>query len=82
MAVILRSIVMAASLAVGVSSVAQAASLTPDFHTLKPAQSVVRSGDFDGDGHVDQLYLVTEADTGRVAGMSGSIAPTAFKTSA
>jgi len=47
--------------------VAQAASLTPDFHTLKPAQSVVRSGDFDGDGHVDQLYLVTEADTGRVA---------------
>ena len=46
---------------------AQAASLTPDFHSLKPAPHVVRTGDFDGDGRVDQLYLVTESDTGRVA---------------
>ena len=67
MAVVLRSIVVAAILAAGVSSVAQAASLTPDFHALKPVRDAVRSGDFDGDGRVDQLYLVTEADTGRVA---------------
>ena len=51
----------------GVSSVAQAASLTPDFHAPTPARAVVRSGDFDGDGRVDQLYLVTEAESGRVA---------------
>ncbi len=63
----LRSIVVAAFVAMGVSSVAHAASLTPDFHSLKPAQSTLRTGDFDGDGRVDQLYLVTEADTGRVA---------------
>lgn len=53
-------------MAVGISSVAQAASLTPDLHSLKPAQTAVRSGDFDGDGRIDQLYLVTE-DSGRVA---------------
>jgi len=46
---------------------AQAATLTPDMHSLKPVAEGVRSGDFDGDGRVDQLYLVTEADTGRVA---------------
>lgn len=67
MAVSLRSVVVVAFVAMGVSSVAHAASLTPDFHSLKPAQSTVRSGDFDGDSRVDQLYLVTEADTGRVA---------------
>jgi hypothetical protein len=58
---------MATLVAMSVSSVAQASSLIPDFHTLKPAADTVRSGDFDGDGRVDQLYLVTEADTGRVA---------------
>jgi hypothetical protein len=53
--------------AMGVSSAAQSASLSPDFHTMTPSAAVVRSGDFDGDGRVDQLYLVTEAETGRVA---------------
>jgi len=62
----LRSIVLAAMVAMGASS-AQAASLTPDFHTLKPAADAVRTGDFDGDGRIDTLYLVTEAETGRVA---------------
>ena len=52
--------------AMGASS-AQAASLAPDLHTLKPAQDTVRTGDFDGDGRIDTLYLVTEPDTGRVA---------------
>jgi len=56
-----------ALLAVGVSSVAQASTLIPDFHAPATVQSAVRSGDFDGDGRIDQLYLVTEADTGRVA---------------
>ena len=46
---------------------AQASTLVPDFHAPATAGSAVRSGDFDGDGRVDQLYLVTEADTGRVA---------------
>lgn len=67
MAVVLRSIILAAMCAAGLSSAAQAATLTPDLHSLKPALTTERRGDFDGDGRVDQLYLVTEADTGRVA---------------
>ena len=72
MAVSLRSIVLMASAVatlavVGESSVAQASTLIPDFHAPASAQPTVRSGDFDGDGRIDQLYLVTEADTGRVA---------------
>jgi len=65
--VILRSFLLAAVCAAGVASAAQAATLTPDLHSLKPVATASRSGDFDGDGRVDQLYLVTEADTGRVA---------------
>lgn len=44
----------------------QAATLTPDLHGQK-APAALRTGDFDGDGRVDTLYLVDEPDTGRVA---------------
>jgi len=60
-----------AALAVGgvlIASLANAATLTPDFNTLdRPSQPLVRTGDFDGDGRMDELYMVSEADTGRVA---------------
>jgi len=51
-----------------IASQAGAATLMPDFNTLsRPDQTLVRSGDFDGDGRTDELYMVAEADTGRVA---------------
>ncbi len=62
----MAALAVTALTAVSLSS-AQASTLVPDFHAPATAQSAVRSGDFDGDGRVDQLYLVTEADTGRVA---------------
>ncbi|WP_349320474.1 hypothetical protein [Asticcacaulis sp. MM231] len=53
---------------VAISTLAKASTLTPDLsrpsvtdHTLS------RDGDFDGDGRRDDLYLVSEADTGRIA---------------
>lgn len=51
-----------------ISSLANAATLMPDFSVLnRSEQNLARSGDFDGDGRIDELYMVTEADTGRVA---------------
>ncbi len=48
------------------ATAAHGATLTPDLHAQK-APVTLRTGDFDGDGRVDTLYLVDEADTGRVA---------------
>jgi hypothetical protein len=46
---------------------AAAASLTPSLNTLHAARDYqLRDGDFDGDGRLDDLYLVAE-DSGRVA---------------
>ena len=47
---------------------AQAATMTPDFNTLsQTAPELPREGDFDGDGRTDQLMLVAEPGSGRVA---------------
>jgi hypothetical protein len=46
---------------------AQAAVVKPDFHTSAPAQVLPHDGDFDGDGRRDDLYLVNEADSNRIA---------------
>lgn len=52
---------------VGAVSV-HAATMTPDLNPLAKDQTAVsRSGDFDGDGRRDDISLVTEANTGRVA---------------
>jgi len=63
--------IVLALLAIGgamITTLAHAATLTPDFNSLShPAQPVSREGDFDGDGRIDELYMVSEADTGRVA---------------
>lgn len=51
-----------------ISTLANASTLTPDLS--RPSltdQTVSRDGDFDGDGRRDELYLVSEADTGRIA---------------
>ena len=50
----------------GLAMSTQAAQLKPD---LRPSsvQTQPRSGDFDGDGRRDTLYLADEGDTGRVA---------------
>ena len=70
----MRTIVLGtllAALAAGgamIANLADAATLTPDFNTLsRPGQTLTRTGDFDGDGRTDELYMVNEADTGRVA---------------
>ncbi|MFT4074364.1 MAG: hypothetical protein QM647_02450 [Asticcacaulis sp.] len=70
----MRSVILGSVLAVMmtggamISSLAGAATLMPDLNTLNRAdQNLSRSGDFDGDGRADELYMVTEADTGRVA---------------
>lgn len=63
--------VLAALIALGgvaISTLANASTLTPDLS--RPSltdQTVSRDGDFDGDGRRDDLYLVSEADTGRIA---------------
>ena len=63
--------VVAALIALGglaISTLANASTLTPDLS--RPSltdQTVSRDGDFDGDGRRDELYLVSEADTGRIA---------------
>ncbi len=46
---------------------AQAATLKPDFHAPAQTQVLPRDGDFDGDGRRDDLYLVNEADSNRIA---------------
>jgi len=60
-----------AALAVGgvmIATLANAATLTPDFNSLsRPSQPLASTGDFDGDGRMDEMYMVSEADTGRVA---------------
>lgn len=51
-----------------ISTLANASTLTPDLS--RPSltdQTVSRDGDFDGDGRRDELYLVSEADSGRIA---------------
>lgn len=51
-----------------IASLADASTLAPDFNSLsRPGQPLVRTGDFNGDGRGDELYMVSEADTGRVA---------------
>lgn len=60
-----------AALAAGgmmIASLADASTLTPDFNSLShSSQTLAHSGDFDGDGRTDELYMAGEADTGRVA---------------
>lgn len=51
----------------GLAGSGHASTLSPDLHTLKAAPQNLRGGDFDGDGRADTLYLVNEADSGRVA---------------
>jgi hypothetical protein len=46
---------------------AQASTARPDFHSFAPAQVMPHDGDFDGDGRRDDLYLVNEADSNRIA---------------
>ncbi|MDI7775498.1 hypothetical protein [Asticcacaulis sp. EMRT-3] len=47
---------------------AQAAVMTPDFNALsQTAPELPREGDFDGDGRTDQLMLVAEPNSGRIA---------------
>ncbi|MDV6331832.1 hypothetical protein [Asticcacaulis sp. 201] len=63
--VILTSMVVGG---VAITTLAKASTLTPDFNALsRHDTTALRDGDFDGDGRVDELYLVSEADTGRVA---------------
>jgi hypothetical protein len=63
--VILTSMVVGG---VAITKLAHASTLTPDFNALsRHDTTALRDGDFDGDGRVDELYLVSEADTGRVA---------------
>ena len=51
-----------------IANLASAATLTPDFSTLsRPSQSMASTGDFDGDGRSDELYMINEVNTGRVA---------------
>ena len=51
-----------------IATLADASTLTPDFNTLShSSQTLARTGDFDGDGRTDELYMASEADTGRVA---------------
>lgn len=45
---------------------AAAASLVPDFNGNPAHATQLRDGDFDGDGRLDDVYLVAE-DTGRIA---------------
>lgn len=70
----MRSVVLGSVLALVmtggamISSQAGAATLMPDLNRPgQPDPSLSRSGDFDGDGRADELYMVAEADTGRVA---------------
>ncbi len=63
----IKTVGMAVAMMV-VSVAAHASTLTPDFSMLHASnQTLARDGDFDGDGRRDDLYLSTEADTGRVA---------------
>ena len=49
-------------------SLATASTLTPDLNPSHSAsETKLRDGDFDGDGRIDALQLITEDDTGRVA---------------
>ena len=64
-----KSAVLAVCLTLGLAGIAgagQAASLMPNISALNPAFDLSRQGDFDGDGRVDTLYLITE-DSGRTA---------------
>lgn len=50
------------------AGLANAATLAPSFsHFGISTPDLPRSGDFDGDGRMDQLVLIAEPDTGRVA---------------
>ncbi len=50
------------------ATVSHASTLTPDFNRMAPLNSAtLKGGDFDGDGRADDLYLMPERETGRVA---------------
>lgn len=52
----------------GLALSASASTLLPDFNRMAPLNSVaLQTGDFDGDGRPDELYLTAEHETGRVA---------------
>lgn len=51
----------------GTAGLANAAHIAPDLKSHRNAQPVLRDGDFNGDGRLDVLRLVNEAETGRIA---------------
>ncbi len=68
-AVGVRFTVLAVVAAMGLMAAqAQGAVLKPDFHAAPlQTQALPHDGDFDGDGRRDDLYLVNEADSNRIA---------------
>ena len=62
---VVRGLTITAALS-GLAMTAHAAQLKPDLHPAA-TQAQPRSGDFNGDGRPDTLYLADEDETGRVA---------------
>lgn len=50
----------------GFAGIAEAAHVSPDLRQHNMTQPTLRDGDFDGDGRIDSLRLVNEANTGRI----------------
>ena len=50
------------------AAASHASTLAPDFNRMAPLNSAtLTGGDFDGDGRTDDLYLMPERETGRIA---------------